>query len=57
MSCNKNTGAELKILTVEEIEAETVKWLWEPYIALGKLLWSAATNRQTDKRTTDRIVR
>jgi hypothetical protein len=28
---------ELKILTVEEIEAETVKWLWEPYIALGKI--------------------
>jgi hypothetical protein len=28
---------ELKILTVEEIKAEAVKWLWEPYIALGKI--------------------
>jgi RecA-family ATPase len=30
-------NVELKILTVEEIEAEPVKWLWEPYVALGKI--------------------
>ena len=27
----------LKILTIDEIEAEQGKWLWKPYIALGKI--------------------
>ena len=27
----------LKILTIEEIESESVRWLWRPYIALGKI--------------------
>jgi RecA-family ATPase len=27
----------LKLLTLEEIQAEAVQWLWEPYIALGKI--------------------
>jgi len=29
--------AELKLLTIEEIEQESVNWLWKPYIALGKI--------------------
>ncbi|MDR0861357.1 MAG: AAA family ATPase [Oscillospiraceae bacterium] len=29
--------ANLKLLTLEEIQAEAVQWLWEPYIALGKI--------------------
>ncbi|GHU39636.1 hypothetical protein FACS1894105_14400 [Clostridia bacterium] len=28
---------ELKLLTINEIQAEEVKWMWEPYIALGKI--------------------
>jgi len=28
---------ELKILTIEEIEQESVLWVWKPFVALGKL--------------------
>ena len=27
----------LKLLTIDEIEQESVRWLWKPYIALGKI--------------------
>ena len=30
-------GKDLKILTIEDIEQESVLWLWKPYIALGKI--------------------
>lgn len=33
----KNEEAELQVVRMEEVEAETVRWLWHPYIALGKL--------------------
>ncbi len=33
-------GAPLKILTVEEIQAETVQWLWQPFIALGNFSYA-----------------
>ena len=29
--------AQLKILTMSDIESEQVEWLWEPYIPLGKI--------------------
>jgi hypothetical protein len=29
--------AELKIINMDEIETESVGWLWKPYIALGKI--------------------
>ena len=28
---------DLKILTIEEIEQESVLWVWKPFIALGKI--------------------
>ncbi len=30
-------GTPLKILTMEEIQTESVQWLWNPFIALGKI--------------------
>jgi hypothetical protein len=30
-------GKDLKILTVEEIKTESVRWLWKPFAALGKI--------------------
>lgn len=28
---------ELKLISMSEIQAEKVKWLWHPYIPLGKV--------------------
>ena len=30
-------GKDLKILTIEEMEQESVRWVWKPFIALGKI--------------------
>ena len=29
--------AELRMFTMQEIQAEPVSWLWEPYIPRGKI--------------------
>jgi len=34
---DNNMQEKLKLLTIEEIEPESVYWLWKPYIALGKI--------------------